>query len=313
MAYFTSRMKEVTNVYHTPVLLQACMEGLDVHPDGVYVDLTFGGGGHSKELLRLLGSKGELYSFDQDAAAEQNIPKDARFTFVRSNFCYVRNFMHLYNRVGKVDGILADLGVSSHHLDEEDRGFSFRFDGHLDMRMNRRGGKTAADVLNTYEEADLATLFYVYGELRSARKIAAAIVQKRCEKPFVSVGDLKELVMRFIEKDKEKKMLAQVFQALRIEVNREMDVLQTMLKQALSVLKPNGRLVVLTYHSLEDRFVKHFLRSGNMDGKVEKDFYGNSLSPFRLVYTKAIVPTAEEVAENPRSRSAKLRIGEKVF
>ena len=304
-------MKEQENVYHTPVLLQACMEGLNIFPSGIYADLTFGGGGHSREILRLLGDKGKLYGFDQDAAAERNIPKDARFTFVRSNFCYLQNFMRLHGCVGCVDGVLADLGVSSHHFDAEDRGFSFRFDGQLDMRMNRRGGKTAADVLNTYEETALSNLFYLYGELRSARKLAASIVVRRKEKPFVSVGDLLDVAQGFISKEKEKRMLAQVFQALRIEVNREMDVLQTMLKQALQVLKPGGRLVVLTYHSLEDRMVKHFLRSGNMEGKVEKDFFGNIQSPFRLIHSKPIVPTDEEVEANPRSRSAKLRIAEK--
>lgn len=297
--------------YHIPVLLEESLEGLAISPSGVYVDVTFGGGGHSRAIMNRLGPDGSLFGFDQDADAERNIPSDDRFVFVRSNFRYLANFMRYHGCRGEVDGILADLGVSSHHFDDKDRGFSFRFDGVLDMRMNSRAGKTAADVLNEYTETQLADLFYLYGELKMARKLAAMIVRSRQEHPFRMINDLLEVVKPFTGKDKEKKFLAQVFQALRIEVNNEMRALRDMLTQTLEVLRPGGRLVVITYHSLEDRLVKNFLRAGNFEGKVEQDFFGNVISPFRLVNNKVIVPTGEEIDRNPRSRSAKLRIAEK--
>ena len=298
--------------YHVPVLLHESLEGMDIHPDGVYVDVTFGGGGHSREILRRLGDEGRLYGFDQDADAEQNIPDDERFVFVRSNFRYLYNFMRYYDEVGEVDALLADLGVSSHHFDDRERGFSFRFEGSLDMRMNTRAGQTAADVLNNYTEEQLADVFYLYGELKNARRLAAAVVAYRTgKKPILTSGDLLEIVTPFIGRDKEKKFLAQVFQALRIEVNDEMRALREMLGASLRVLKPGGRLVVITYHSLEDRLVKNFLKTGNFEGKVEQDFFGNVRSPFKLLSGKVITPSKEEIERNPRSRSAKLRIAEK--
>lgn len=298
--------------YHVPVLLHESLEGMDIHPDGVYVDVTFGGGGHSREILRRLGDEGRLYGFDQDADAEQNIPDDERFVFVRSNFRYLYNFMRYYDEVGEVDALLADLGVSSHHFDDRERGFSFRFEGSLDMRMNTRAGQTAADVLNNYTEEQLADVFYLYGELKNARRLAAAVVAYRTgKKPILTSGDLLGIVTPFIGRDKEKKFLAQVFQALRIEVNDEMRALREMLGASLRVLKPGGRLVVITYHSLEDRLVKNFLKTGNFEGKVEQDFFGNVRSPFKLLSGKVITPSKEEIERNPRSRSAKLRIAEK--
>lgn len=279
---------------------------------GVYVDVTFGGGGHSREILRRLGPEGALYGFDQDADAEKNIPADSRFVFVRSNFRYLYNFMRYYGVEGQVDGLLADLGVSSHHFDDRDRGFSFRFDGALDMRMNSRAGRTAADIVNTYSEEALADVFYLYGELKVARRLASLLVRSRENRPLATIGDLLEVAKPLAGRDKEKKFLAQVFQALRIEVNDEMRALREMLQQTLDVLKPGGRLVVITYHSLEDRLVKNFLKTGNFEGKTEQDFFGNLQSPFRLVTNKVIVPSAEEVERNPRSRSAKLRIAEKI-
>lgn len=298
--------------YHVPVLLHESLEGMDIHPDGVYVDVTFGGGGHSREILRRLGDEGRLYGFDQDADAEQNIPDDERFVFVRSNFRYLYNFMRYYDEVGEVDALLADLGVSSHHFDDRERGFSFRFEGSLDMRMNTRAGQTATDVLNNYTEEQLADVFYLYGELKNARRLAAAVVAYRTgKKPILTSGDLLEIVTPFIGRDKEKKFLAQVFQALRIEVNDEMRALREMLSASLRVLKPGGRLVVITYHSLEDRLVKNFLKTGNFEGKVEQDFFGNVRSPFKLLSGKVITPSKEEIERNPRSRSAKLRIAEK--
>ncbi|MBO5828422.1 MAG: 16S rRNA (cytosine(1402)-N(4))-methyltransferase RsmH [Paludibacteraceae bacterium] len=296
-------------VYHTPALLYPCMDGLAIKPSGIYVDVTFGGGGHSREILSRLNSEGRLFGFDQDLDAMQNIIEDTRFTFVRSNFRYISNFME-YHGVDKVDGILADLGVSFHHFDESDRGFSFRFDGKLDMRMNQRAVMTAADVLNRYTEEQLADLFYYYGELKSARKIASVIVAHRTEKKFEMISDLVNVVEPLVGKDKQKKNLACLFQALRIEVNREMEVLKKLLQSSLNLLNPGGRLVILTYHSLEDRLVKNFMKSGNFEGKVEQDFFGNRKSPFKLVNNKVIVPDSEEIAQNPRSRSAKLRIAE---
>ncbi len=287
------------------------MDGLAIRPEGVYVDVTFGGGGHSRELLRLLGKKGVLYGFDQDADAENNVPDDDRFVFVRSNFRFLYHLMRYHGKTGGVDGLLADLGVSSHHFDDKERGFSFRFDGLLDMRMNTRSGKTAAEVVNTYSEEALADLFYYYGELKTARRLASALARARAVKPLHTIEDFLEVVRPLIgKKEKEKKNLAQAFQALRIEVNDEMRALKEMLEQSLKVLKPGGRLVVITYHSLEDRLVKNFLKTGNFEGKSEQDFYGNILSPFRLVHTKAIVPSAEEIEANPRARSAKLRVAE---
>ena len=303
-------MEQQEYSYHVPVLLQESLEGMNITPEGTYVDVTFGGGGHSREILRRLGAEGHLYGFDQDADAEQNIPADSRFTFVRSNFRYLYNFMRYHQVAGEVDGLLADLGVSSHHFDDQERGFSFRFDGDLDMRMNTRAGKTAADIVNTYTEEALADVFYLYGELKISRKLAAVIAKSRAVKKITTIGELLEVVKPFIGKDKEKKFLAQVFQALRIEVNDEMRALKEMLQGTLKVLKPEGRLVVITYHSLEDRLVKNFLKTGNFEGKAEKDFFGNVNSPFRLVNTKVIVPTDAEIEQNPRSRSAKLRIAE---
>lgn len=299
----------MANVYHTPALLYPCMEGLSINPSGVYVDVTFGGGGHSREILSRLNERGRLFGFDQDLDAMQNIVDDKRFTFVRSNFRYISNFLEYYG-VEKVDGILADLGVSFHHFDESDRGFSFRFDGKLDMRMNQKATQTAAEVLNRYSEERLADIFYYYGELKQARKIASAIEARRKNEKFDTISDFVSVVEPWVGKDKQKKILACLFQALRIEVNREMDVLKKMLESSLSLLNPGGRLVVLTYHSLEDRLVKNFMKSGNFEGKVQQDFFGNRISPFRLVNNKVIVPDDAEIAMNPRSRSAKLRIAE---
>lgn len=303
-------MEEKEVCYHVPVMLHESLEGLDIQPSGVYVDVTFGGGGHSREILSRLDDEGELYGFDQDADAEKNIPADSRFVFVRSNFRYLYNFMRYHGVAGEVDGLLADLGVSSHHFDDKDRGFSFRFDGALDMRMNTRAGQTAADIVNTYTEEQLADLFYLYGELKVARKLASVLVRSRETKKIETIADFLEVIKPFTGKDKEKKFLAQVFQALRIEVNDEMRALREMLQQTLQVLKPGGRLVVITYHSLEDRLVKNFLKTGNFEGKTEQDFFGNIKSPFRLVNNKVIVPSDEEIERNPRSRSAKLRIAE---
>ena len=298
--------------YHVPVLLKESVDGLQINPEGIYVDVTFGGGGHSREILSRLGPKGHLYSFDQDADAEQNIPADEqKFTFVRSNFRYLRNWMRYYGVEG-IDGLLADLGVSSHHFDDESRGFSFRFDAPLDMRMNERDGLTAADVCNRYSEEELARLFWLYGELKNGRRLANTIVKGRADYPIATVNDLITLVRPLIGANREKKDMAKVFQALRIEVNHEMEALHEMLDAAINCLKPGGRLVVLTYHSLEDRMVKNYMRSGNAEGKVEEDFFGNRLSPLRPVNNKVIVPDADEQERNPRSRSAKLRIAEKV-
>lgn len=299
------------SVYHIPALLDESMNGLAVKPCGVYVDVTFGGGGHSREILRLLGKEGHLYSFDQDEDAERNIVDDARFTFVRSNFKYLKNFLRYYG-VDKVDGILADLGVSFHHFDTSERGFSFRFDAPLDMRMNRSATATAADIVATYDVEQLSRLFTVYGELRTARKIASAIVAARGVSRVDTSGKLIEIVKPYINYKQEKKELAQLFQALRIEVNNEMDSLCRMLQQAAEVLRPGGRLAVITYHSLEDRMVKNFIKTGHVDGTIEKDFFGRVETPLRAVNNKVIVPTEEEVARNPRARSAKLRVAEKL-
>ena len=304
-------MITTAETYHTPVLLQESIDGLDIKPDGVYVDVTFGGGGHSKEILKRLGKKGHLYSFDQDEDAEGNIPEDNRFTFVRSNFRYLRNWMRYYE-VEQIDGLLADLGVSSHHFDDETRGFSFRFDVPLDMRMNKRAGMTAADILNNYSEEQLADVFYVYGELKNARKIANTVVKSRNEKSIETTGDLLRITEDLLPKTREKKETAKLFQALRIEVNHEMDALKDMLNGAREVLRDGGRLSVITYHSLEDRIVKNFMKAGNAEGKVKQVFFGRVEAPFKQVGEKIITPSEEEQQQNPRSRSAKLRIAEKV-
>lgn len=304
-------MAITAETYHVPVLLQESIDGLDIKPDGIYVDVTFGGGGHSKEILSRLGKKGHLYSFDQDADAEQNIVNDERFTFVRSNFRYIRNWMRYYG-VEEIDGLLADLGVSSHHFDDETRGFSFRFDSPLDMRMNKRAGKTAADILNDYEEERLADIFYLYGELKNARRLASAIVTSRQQKRIDTTGDLMTVTEKLLRSEKEKKDLAKLFQALRIEVNHEMDALRDMLNGAFLLLKKGGRLSVITYHSLEDRMVKNVMKAGNTEGKIEHDFFGRISSPLRLINNKVITPDENELQNNPRSRSAKLRIAEKI-
>lgn len=304
-------MAITAETYHVPVLLQESIDGLDIKPDGIYVDVTFGGGGHSKEILSRLGKKGHLYSFDQDADAEQNIVNDERFTFVRSNFRYIRNWMRYYG-VEEIDGLLADLGVSSHHFDDETRGFSFRFDSPLDMRMNKRAGKTAADILNDYEEERLADIFYLYGELKNARRLASAIVTSRQQKRIDTTGDLMTVTEKLLRSEKEKKDLAKLFQALRIEVNHEMDALRDMLNGACLLLKEGGRLSVITYHSLEDRMVKNVMKAGNTEGKIEHDFFGRISSPLRLINNKVITPDENELQNNPRSRSAKLRIAEKI-
>ena len=293
------------DVYHTPVLLKESVDGMEITADSTCIDVTFGGGGHSREILSRLGAKGHLYSFDQDADAEQNAPDDKRFTFVRGNFRFIYNFMRYHNET-QVDAILADLGVSGHHFDDETRGFSFRFDADLDMRMNKRGGETAADLLNNASEEELARIFKLYGELNCARKLASRIVKTRAEKPIRRVNELIEIAKPFCPPQREKKEMAKVFQALRIEINKEVEALQEMLKSAKDLLKPGGRLVVITYHSIEDRIVKNFMKSGNIEGIVEKDFFGRVTSPFEA--KKVIAPTDEEMERNPRSRSAKLRI-----
>jgi 16S rRNA (cytosine1402-N4)-methyltransferase len=294
-----------------PVLLNESIDGLNIKSDGIYVDVTFGGGGHSREILRRLGPKGRLYGFDQDSDAEGNIPDDERFTFVRSNFRYLKNWMRYYE-VEKIDGLLADLGVSSHHFDDETRGFSFRWDSPLDMRMNKRAGVTAADFINKAEEEKIADVLYLYGEIRQARRIASQIVKARSEKPLLTTGDLLKVVQPLMPHNREKKDLARLFQALRIEINHEMDALKEMLLAASEVLAEGGRLSVITYHSLEDRIVKNVMKAGNVEGKIEQDFYGRISSPFRSVNSKVIVPSDQEQQTNPRSRSAKLRVAERV-
>lgn len=298
-------------VYHVPVLLKPCVEGLELREGGVYVDVTFGGGGHSREILRCLPQGAHLYSFDQDADAERNIPEGAEnFTFVRSNFRYLRNWMR-YHGVEQIDGLLADLGVSSHHFDDETRGFSFRFDAPLDMRMNGRAGQTAAELLNTAPEEELTRIFRLYGEMKNAKQIARAIVKARANEPFYRTGAFVECIRPLLGAAREKKDMAKVFQALRIVVNHEMEALEEMLQAACELLAPGGRLVVLTYHSLEDRLVKNYMKAGNAEGKIEQDFYGNRLAPLRPLNNKVVVPEQEEQELNPRSRSAKLRIAEK--
>ena len=316
--------------YHRSVLLTESVDGLDIQPDGVYIDLTFGGGGHSREILRRLGPDGRLFGFDQDQDAEKNIVDDDRFTFVRSNFRYVRQWMRYYE-VDRVDGVLADLGVSSHHLDDESRGFSFRFaDAPLDMRMNKRASRTAADVLRDYTEEQLASVFYLYGELKQSRRLAALIVKARQQHPIETAGQLLAALgledrpattgdalfakngQWSMANGQWKKDMARLFQALRIEVNHEMEALRDMLRGATAVLGEGGRLSVITYHSLEDRMVKNLMRSGNVEGRMEQDFFGRTTSPFRMVNNKVTVPSEQEIELNPRSRCAKLRVAEKI-
>ena len=314
-------MVKKAETYHVPVLLKESVDGLNIQSGGVYVDVTFGGGGHSSEILSRLDEQAHLYSFDQDADAEQNVMRsevgaerrfvdDPRFTFVRSNFRYLKNWMRYYG-VESIDGLLADLGVSSHHFDDESRGFSFRFDAQLDMRMNKRAGKTAADIVNDYDEEALANLFYLYGEIKQSRRLAAAVVKARSQQRIATTQDLLGILEPIFKREREKKDFAKVFQALRIEVNHEMDALKEMLKSATELLKPGGRLSVITYHSLEDRIVKNIMKTGNVEGKRIQDFYGRIETPFTLINNKVIVPSENEQQENPRSRSAKLRIAEK--
>lgn len=304
-------MTKDIQTYHIPVLLKPAVDGLDIRPEGTYVDTTLGGGGHTREILSRLGPQGRLLGFDQDEDAERNIPDDPRFTFVRSNFRFLHNFLR-YHGISQIDGLLADLGVSSHHFDDSERGFSFRFDGALDMRMNKRAGQTAADIVNTYSEERLANVFYLYGELKNSRKLAAALVKARAATPINTIGAFLDIVKPFFGREREKKEMARVFQALRIEVNQEMEALKEMLYAATDALRPGGRLAVITYHSLEDRMVKNLIKTGNVEGKMEKDFFGNTQTPFRAVNNKVIVPDDDETARNPRSRSAKLRIAEKL-
>ena len=314
-------MVKTAETYHVPVLLKPSVDGLNIQSGGIYVDVTFGGGGHSREILSRLDNQAHLYSFDQDADAEQNVMHregstekrfvdDARFTFVRSNFRYLKNWMRYYG-VEKIDGLLADLGVSSHHFDDESRGFSFRFDAPLDMRMNKRAGLTAADVVNDYNEEALANLFYLYGELKQSRRIAAALIKARAQQRIATTLDFLKATEPLFKREREKKDMAKLFQALRIEVNHEMDALKEMLQSATELLRSGGRLSVITYHSLEDRIVKNMMKAGNAEGKKMQDFYGRIETPFNLVNNKVIVPSADEQQENPRSRSAKLRIAEK--
>ena len=322
-------MAKTAETYHVPVLLKESVNGLHIKPNGIYVDVTFGGGGHSREILSRLGADGHLFSFDQDADAENNIFEDrgdakdcsneqkgkrfvddSRFTFIRSNFRFLKNWMQYYG-IEQIDGLLGDLGVSSHHFDDESRGFSFRFDAPLDMRMNKRAGKTAADIVNEYDEEQLANLFYIYGELKNSRRIASALTNARRQKPIATTSDFISAVEPLFKREREKKDMAKLFQALRIEVNHEMTTLKEMLMAATDVMKPGGRLSIITYHSLEDRIVKNIMKTGNIEGKVEQDFFGHIDSPYKLINNKVIVPSEEEQSQNPRSRSAKLRIAER--
>ena len=297
-------------MYHIPVLLNESVEALNIKPDGIYVDVTFGGGGHSRRILECLGEKGHLYAFDQDEDAAKNVIDDSRFTFIQQNFRYMKNFLQLYCG-GKVDGILADLGVSSYQFDTPEKGFSIRYNGRLDMRMNQSASVDAASIVNTYDVSSLASILSRYGELRNAMQIADAVVMAREVNPIETTDDLKEVVARFLPRGSENKVLAQIFQALRIEVNEEMKVLELFLSQCADVLNPGGRLVVLSYHSLEDRLVKNFMKTGNAEGNLEKDFFGNQLTPYKLVSNKPILPSDEEIQINNRARSAKLRVAER--
>lgn len=296
--------------YHTPVLLKESVDGLHIKPDGIYVDVTFGGGGHSREIIKNIKS-GKLVAFDQDDDAMPNLIDDKQFVFVNHNFRFLKNFLK-YHKIEKIDGLLADLGVSSHHFDDPDRGFSFRFEGDLDMRMNQSAKLSAKEVVNDYEEEKLARIFWEYGELKNSRKLARAIVGERGNRKLETIKDFTEIIMPYLPKHAEHKFLAKVFQALRIEVNREMEFLKEMLLQTKEVIKPGGRLVVITYHSLEDRIVKNFIRDGKFEGEVKKDFYGNKEVPFKAVNRKVIIPNEKEIEENNRARSAKLRIAEKL-
>jgi len=296
--------------YHSPVMLQECIEGLNIRKDGTYVDVTFGGGGHSREILKHLGENGRLLAFDQDADAQRNMIDDDRFEFIDQNFRYLKNFCRLHGAI-PVSGILADLGVSSHQFDEAERGFSIRFDAELDMRMNQQSELSAKTVVNTYTEADLHRIFGVYGEIQNAKSLAHTIVTARLNTPINTVADLKNVISDRIPRGKENKYLAQVFQALRIEVNQELEALKEFLTQTAEVLEPGGRLVVMSYHSLEDRLVKNFIAKGKFSGEVEKDFFGNDQKPFDAVSRGAITASAREIAQNNRARSAKLRIAVK--
>ncbi len=296
--------------YHVPALLNECIDGLNIRPDGNYVDVTFGGGGHSIEILKHI-NKGRLIAFDQDGSAEQNRPVDDRFLFLNQNFRFLKNNLR-YAGLEVIDGLIADLGVSFHQFDIPERGFSFRHDSYLDMRMNQVAGVTAADLLNGIKEADIAHILREYGELTNSKKIAGAIVKWRKNSPFTTTGTLIDAIRKFTPRKNENKFYARVFQALRIEVNREMEFLKEMLLQGLDILKPGGRMVIITYHSLEDRIVKNFFRTGNFEGVVNKDFYGHSQVPLKLINRKVIVPTEDEIKRNSRSRSAKLRIAEKI-
>ena len=317
-------MVKTAQTYHVPVLLKDSVNGLNIRPGGIYVDVTFGGGGHSREIMSRLTADAHLYSFDQDEDAEQNLflkegmTKDdnlqdsniQNFTFVRSNFRYLKNWMRYYG-VEHIDGLLADLGVSSHHFDDATRGFSFRYDAPLDMRMNKRAQQKASDVINEYGEKELADIFYLYGEMKNARQIASTIVRERSKKPILTTQDLLTVIDPLFRREREKKDMAKLFQALRIEVNHELEALHEMLKGATELLRPGGRLSVITYHSLEDRIVKNMMKTGNIEGKVQQDFFGRVESPYILINNKVILPDAEEQELNPRSRSAKLRIAEK--
>ena len=296
--------------YHNPVLLPQSIDGLRIKPDGVYVDVTFGSGQSSSAILQQLGVEGRLFAFDQDRDAQANIIPDERFTFIPANFRYIKNYL-LYHGVKQIDGILGDLGVSSHQFDVAERGFSTRFNGPLDMRMDQNKSQKASDIIANYSEAELANLFFRYGEIANARRLAALLVQAREVRPICNTEDLREVTLQCSPRNRENRYMAQVYQALRIEVNHDMEALENLLLQSVDLLKPEGRLVIISYHSLEDRMVKQFMRSGNLEGKEEKDFYGNSCSPFRMITRKAIVPDAEEIERNNRSRSAKLRICEK--
>ncbi len=298
------------NNYHVPVMLKECIEGLAIKPDGIYVDVTFGGGGHSREILRHLGKNGRLLAFDQDMDAQQNLPADSRLTFIDQNFRYLKNNCRLHG-ASSVNGILADLGVSSHQFDQPERGFSIRFDADLDMRMDQSGELTAKKVLNAYSEEELHRIFGLYGEIQNAKTLAKIIITARLSKPIETVADLKSAIIALIPKGKENKYLAQVFQALRIEVNQELEALKEFLTQAVDILKIGGRLVVMSYHSLEDRLVKNFITKGKFRGELEKDFYGNAVKPLEAVTRKAVVASVEEIKQNNRARSAKLRIAEK--
>ncbi len=319
-------MVKIAETYHVPVLLKQSIDGLDIKPGGIYIDVTFGGGGHSREILKRINGNGHLYSFDQDEDAEKNVnniiaessndsciastDSNCGLTFVRSNFRYLKNWMRYYN-IDHIDGLLADLGVSSHHFDDETRGFSFRFDAPLDMRMNKRAGITAADIVNNYEEEALADIFYLYGELKNSRRIAATIIKARGVKKIETTQDFIKAVEPLFKREREKKDMAKLFQALRIEVNHEMDALKEMLTSATELLEKGGRLSVITYHSLEDRIVKNIMKTGNAEGKIKQDFFGRIETPFKLINNKVIIPDEEEQLKNPRSRSAKLRIAEK--